>query len=117
MNKKNPYESLKLDSRPDASPVDAQSTLRITESSDETIIISTSVLPDGLWVYGFNVYWRNGRVSASTPSGNNGIFRTQREAQLYAVGYMKMFLEYFTPESRSSLMKAETALIQTNLFD
>ena len=113
---KNPYEYLKVDSLADVLPVAAQASWTITDSREETITIHTSLLPDGTWVYGYNVYWRNGRNSFQRTSAEHGRFRSQREAQLYAVGFMRLYLPYFTEETRSAIVKAESSLLQGELF-
>lgn len=113
---KNPYEYLKTPCLADVEPVDAQSTMSVTDSREESVIIHTTLLPDGSWVYGYSVMWKNGRTSNCRPSAENGLFKSQREAQLYAVGFMLLYLSYFTEETRSSLMKAEASLIQAELF-
>lgn len=116
MMSKNPYEYLKTEYLDDVTPVEAQATWSITDSREESIAIHTSLLPDGLWVYGYMVYWKNGRQSILRTSAENGLFKTQREAQLYAVGFMKLYLLYFQPETREAIIRAESSLIQTQLF-
>ena len=113
---KNPYEYLKTPCLADVKPVEAQATLTITDSRDETISIHTSLLPDGSWVYGYAVYWKNGRISTLRTSAENGTFKNQREAQLYAVGFMRLYLSYFQPETREAIAKAERSLLQATLF-
>lgn len=116
MKSKNPYENLKTDCLEDVRPVEAQASWTITESRDETITLHTSLLPDGAWVYGYSVYWHNGRTSTSPTSATNGLFRTQREAQLYAVGFMTLYLSYFTADTCRDIRKAEASLMQGELF-
>jgi len=116
MNNRNRYENLRIDCLADVDPVAVQHSLTLTDSRDEQITINTSCLPDGLWVYGYLVYWHNGRVSTSNPSAGNGLFRSQREAQLHAVGFMQLYLRFFTEQTREALHRAENKLIQTSLF-
>lgn len=116
MKGKNRYESLKIDCLADVEPVDVQSSWYVADSRDEQIAILTSLLPDGSWVYGYTVYWKNGRVSTCRTTAKNGLFQTQREAQLYAIGFMLMFLEYFTEETRAALRRGEDSLLQASLF-
>lgn len=116
MKNKNPYEYLKTECLEDVLPVDAQASWSITGSRDETITIHTALLPDGAWVYGYNVYWENGRTSTLRASAENGLFKTQREAQLYAVGFMRLYLSYFIGETRKAIMHAESSLLQAQLF-
>lgn len=113
---RNPYEYLKTPCLDDVKPVEAQSSMTITDSRDESIIIHTAILPDGSWVYGYSVNWKNGRNSYSRTSAENGSFKSQREAQLYAVGFMKLYLSYFTEETKASINKAEYRLLQAELF-
>ncbi len=113
---KNPYESLKTPCLDDVKPVPAQSSMTVTSVRDETIIIHTALLPDGSWVYGYAVYWKNGRRSYNPTSAENGSFKSQREAQLYAIGFMSLYLPFFTEESRQAIRKAEKHLVQSELF-
>lgn len=116
MNNKNPYESLKLDCLENAEPVDAQSTWTLTESRDEVVTIFTSLMASGRWVFGYLVNWANGRTSVMQPSPALGLFSSQREAKLYAVGFMLIYLSFFTMETRTCLHRAEASLIQSELF-
>lgn len=116
MNTKNPYESLKTVCLSDVEPVEAQSTWTVTDDNRESVKITTSLLPDGSWVYGYSVYWANGRTSLRQPSAGNGLFRAQRDAQLYALGFMLAFASYFTEDTRAALRSAEATLSQTELF-
>ena len=87
-----------------------------TEGRDETVTIFSSPLPDGYWVYGYLVHWANGRTSVRHPTAALGRFRTQREAKLYAIGFMLLYLDYFLEETRARLHKAEASLLQAELF-
>lgn len=117
MNTRNCYESLRIDCVSDMEPVEAQSTWRVTERRDENITIFSSLLSNGLWVYGYMVNWANGRTSIRKPTAELGLFRTQREAKLYAIGFMKLYLSYFIQETCDALRLAETSLLQGQLFD
>lgn len=116
MSTRNRYEYLKIDCLEDVEPVEAQSTWSVTESNDETISIFTSPLADGSWVYGYMVRWANGRTSARKPTAELGRFHSQREAQLYAIGFMLLYLDYFLECTRSDLRHAEASLMQATLF-
>ena len=116
MNTKNRYEYLKTDCLEDVEPVEAQSTWRVTEGRDETVIIFSSPLPDGSWVYGYLVHWANGRTSVRQPTAALGRFRSQREAKLYAIGFMLLYLDYFLEETRADLRNGEASLLQAELF-
>jgi len=113
---KNPYEYLKTPCLADGKPVEVQSSMTITDSREESITIHTTQLPDGAWTYGYNVHWKNGRTSALQTSAGNGLFKTRREAQLYAVGFMRLYLTYFHPDTREAIVKAESSLMQAALF-
>ena len=116
MNTKNRYEYLKIDCLEDVEPVEAQSTWCVTDDRSETISILSSPLVDGSWVYGYIVHWANGRVSVQQPSASLGRFRSQREAKLYAIGFMLIYLEYFLEETRAALRRGEASLMQAQLF-
>lgn len=116
MSNPNPYAALKSDCLADVEPVEAQSVWTLTDSRDESVTIFTSVLPDGAWVYGYLVQWANGRVSSQKPTAELGRFRSQRDAKLYAVGFMLSYLDYFTEATRGAIKSAELSLQQTNLF-
>ena len=116
MSAKNRYESLKIDCLEDVEPVEALSSWSVTEGRDETVTIFSSPLPDNTWVYGYLVHWANGRTSVQQPTASLGKFRTQRDAKLYAIGFMLIYLEYFLEETRASLCNAEASLLQAELF-
>lgn len=114
---RNDYDSLKIDCLEDVEPVEATASWTITEPRSETITITTALLPDGFWVHGYTVYWCKGGSSIKKPTAALGKFRSQRDAELYAIGFMKMYLEYFTPETRYAIRIAEHSLSQTQLFN
>lgn len=116
MGQQNQYDYLKIDCLDDIEPVEAIASWTITDSRDETVTITNAVLPDGHWVYGYNVYWANGRMSATGPTAKFGKFRSQREARLHAIGFMKMFLPHFIQDTRNALRHAENTLLQGELF-
>lgn len=117
MKAKNPYDNLKTDCLEDVEPVKASASWTVTDSKEETIIITTAVLPDGFWVYGYNVYWAKNGTSSVLPTAEHGKFRSQREAKLHAIGFMKMYLPFFLQNTRDAICSAETTLLQGNLFD
>lgn len=100
MKRRNQYDYLKIESHDAVEPVEATASWQITDSRHETITITTAVLPDGTWVYGYRVFWASGDVSSTKPSPSFGTFRYQRDANLHALGFMKNYLSYFTSESR-----------------
>lgn len=116
MKTKNRYEYLKIDCLADVSPVEPQSTWCVTEGRDETVTIFSSPLTDGSWVYGYLVHWANGRTSVQPPTASLGRFRSQREANLYAIGFMLLYQDYFREETREALRRGEASLIQAKLF-
>lgn len=117
MKTQNQYDYLKIECLEDVSPVEATASWTVTESRDETIIITSALLPDGFWVYGYVVYWGKGGSSSKGPTAELGKFRTQREAKLHAIGFMKMYLSYFIPDTRNALLSAESSLMQGHLFE
>lgn len=117
MTEQNQYEYLKIDCLEDVEPVDASDSWTITDSRDERITITSTCLPDGFWVYGYIVYWNKGATSVRRPTAELGKFRSQRDARLHAVGFMKLYLKYFIQDTRDALRIAETSLLQGVLFD
>lgn len=117
MKLQNQYDYLKIDCFEDVKPVEATSFWTVTDSRRETITITTAVLPEGLWVYGYTVCWAKGGTSAMQPTPENGKFRSQREAKLHAIGFMKIYLSYFLPETQDSILSAEKNVLQARLFD
>lgn len=112
----NKYKYLNRGCRFDLKPVEATASWELSQESEERVRIDTAMLPDGDWVYGYQVYWKNGQVSVSPPVAANGCFASQRDAQLYAIGYMLCFRKYFQPASDEALRRAELKLLQTE-FD
>ena len=45
-----------------------------------------------------------------------GRFRSQREAKLYAIGFMLLYLDYFLEETRADIRNGEASLLQAELF-
>ena len=117
MKQLNQYDFLKIDCLDDVDPVEATASWTVTDSRDEIVTITSAPLPDGSWGYGYVVHWLKGDLSAKGPTPELGKFRTQREAKLHAVGFLKMYLPYFTPDTREALRRAETSLLQSQLFD
>ena len=114
---RNKYERLKIDCLEDVEPVDASSSWTITNSRREIITITNTILPDGSWVYGYNVYWANGKNSMVKPSAKRGKFRSIRDARLYAIGFLLIYLNHFLSDTQDAVREAEKLLLQTQLFD
>lgn len=112
----NPYEHLKLDRLCNFDPVAPQSTWVITEHPDERVAILTSALEQGEWCYGYQVCWKNGRISYLEPDPQKGLFASQREAQLYALGFMSLYASYFTEATNTAILKSISIKSQTSLF-
>ena len=112
----NQYEALKIPAAYGRHIEVEQTHLSVTSAKDESIVIYASRFDNGLWAMGYSVIWADGRTSAKTPDPIDGVFRSDRDAFLYGVGFMIQYLEYFTPKTRDSLREALGRLIQTNLF-
>ena len=114
----NRYDGLRIAApAPDLSPVEASSSWTLTDSRAEVITISSALLPDGSWVYGFCVSWAKGGKSSRLPSAESGRFRSQHDAKLHAVGFMLGYIEHFIPEYQDALRAAEKSLVQLSLFE
>lgn len=116
MKNVNPYANLRLDCLRDAMPVEAQHSWLITSCPDERITLYTAMTDEGLWLYGYEVWWARQRLSTQKPSAALGMFRSQREAQLYAIGFLGVYLDYFIEETRNAIRDAEAKLQQASLF-
>ena len=112
-----PYDDLKVDCLEDWAPIEASAAWTITDSPKESICITTAMMPDGHFVYGYIVNWGRGGSSAVLPSAERGLFHTQREAKLHCLGFMKAYLSYFLPDTQRSLVDAESSLLQGSLFE
>lgn len=112
MTQSNPYSYLKIDDDFDASPLEVQNTWVVDNSSDDIVTLFTSEASDGSWVYGYHVTWKDGRVSHKVPTAALGRFRSEREAKLYAVGFMLSFKDYFCESTVSALRRGEAELQQ-----
>ena len=112
-----PYEYLRHEEYPDASPATSYSTENISFERDETVSILTAEVVPGKWVGGYSVIWRNGRRSFLSPSLSNGWFSSEREAKLFYLGFMAGYLSYFTPASRRAINDAIARYSQSVLFD
>lgn len=114
----NNYASLAVDTDANAKPVKPDATWCITESrADETIKITTAKLPNGLWVYGFEVYWAKGHTSIREPCANHGMFQTEREAELHCIGFLRNYLKHYQIATCFYIRAAEHKLLQGSLFD
>lgn len=116
MKKGNPYEYLRTPCLEDSEPVATQSSWVITDGKEETITIFTTRLESGFWVYGYAVNWFNGRASVKPPSAEQGLFQSQREARLYAIGFMLLFGSYFQSQTLAALHAAKASCLQSELF-
>ena len=112
----NKYDHLKIDKLVESPVFSEQFNIEVTDSRDETIQIITAPLQSGEWVYGYNVWWKNGRHSNAKPSPDTWLFRTEREARLHAIGFFLLYLPFFTQDSRQSLLRAEIIYSQGSLF-
>ena len=113
----NPYDSLMVDRLNGYKPVEATASCTVSTGRDELVVITTALLPDGFWCYGYYVVWLNTRSSLEHPSPDRGRFRSQRDAQLHCIGFFKHYLEFFTPENQLAILDFEKSLAQKSLFD
>lgn len=118
MKNKNPYEYLKQEFLGEVSPVEQPDAKACTiiGSDGESITLLTGQLRSGEYVYGYDVRWANGRRSSLPVEPHDGVFRSEREALLYIVGFMLSFAEYFNEGTRNSLRDKEKQLLQIPLF-
>lgn len=112
----NPYNHLRIECHDDVAPVEATSLWPVSAGKAEQITITSALLSEGLWVYGYVVHWARGGISAKDPIAEHGKFRTQREAKLHAVGFMKAYLPHFLPDTQADILAAERSLQQDSLF-
>ncbi len=110
----NKYESLKqrvIDDAPDLLPgIEYPISKRPAESV--AIIISSA---GDWWTWGYSVYWANGQSSYRNPSFRIGVFLSERDAILYAIGFMLSYAEYFLPDTLANIKAAERRYNKTSL--
>ncbi len=117
MDYNNPYESLKIPYLDDSAEYQPLSETRISASSHESIFIFTAQA-DGYWIYGYQVYWANGQTSLRKPSKTFGLFKSERDARLHCIGFMKAYIDHFLPETAVNLRTAERQYLKPILpFD
>ncbi|MCM1310855.1 MAG: hypothetical protein NC301_07520 [Bacteroides sp.] len=116
MSDRNPYEYLAVSYLDDCPPLEAQSVYYITADPGETITIFTAQMRLGMYAYGYEVTWANGRKSYKSVAPDGRVFRSEREARLYAVGFMRLYESAFLPDTRRALIEAEHQLSQATLF-
>lgn len=113
----NRYDSLKCDILMDCAAVPATDTWTLTDNAGETVTVCCGMTSSGHYVYGYIVYWANGRTSSAQPSSDMGVFRTLRDARLHAIGFFNIYLEYFLPSTQADIKAAEATLLQSKLFN
>lgn len=113
----NPYEYLKVQGITEfiASPDDEQHRLNITDNNQETAIIITQRSGE-YWCGGFQFYWHHGNTSCKRPDPSNGLFSTERDARLYYIAYLSLFMDYYIEETKSSIKDALLEYSQQTLF-
>ncbi len=111
---KNKYESLKqrvIDDAPDLLP---GLEYPISKRPAESVSIITSSAGEW-WAFGYSVYWANGQSSYRNPSFRIGVFRSERDAILYGIGFMLAYAEYFQPDTVANINAAERRYNKTSL--
>lgn len=116
--KPNPYEYLRLTDI--QIPVDSlqlgeERRINITENNAETAVIITASVGQ-YWCGGIQFYWHHGGVSYKKPDPANGLFRTEREARLYYIGYLSLFLDYYIDDTKEAIREAIHEYSQQTLF-
>ncbi len=110
----NKYESLKLRIIDDAPELRPEHETHLSKHPAESVSIFTSSSAD-CWAWGYIVYWANGHSSHRLPSFCIGVFRTERDAILYGIGFMLSYAEYFKPETVENIKAAERRYTSTSL--
>lgn len=123
MNKQeppNPFEHLKIEAPAmeivDPWPEIGQHSITITTNKEETATILTKQVGQ-FWCGGFTFYWHHNNVSYKMPDPANGIFRTEREAQLYYIAYLSLFMDYYLDDTKEAINNALNEYSQQNLFE
>lgn len=115
MNKyENPYETLKIPFLGDSPEFAPTSQFRVSAHPAETIFIFTSRV-DGYWIYGYQVHWTNGQISLRQPTKSFGLFRSESDARLHCIGFMKGFLKHFSEDTVNNIRAAERRFRTTSL--
>ena len=109
------YESLRSPMDfPDAPDLLPKNEVPLSGKPAEIITIFTAV-ECGRWAWGYRVCWANGRTSFCNPSFRSGVFRSERDAILYGIGYMKSYAEYFQHDTVDNIRAAERRHSATTL--
>lgn len=120
-NPTNPFEHLKITAHSieiiDYSPLTDVRSVTITDNSEETAVILTKRLGENLWCGGFQFYWEIGNVSYKKPDPANGLFRSEREARLYYIAFLSLYMDYFTEGTKNAINNALREYSQQNLFE
>ena len=61
-------------------------------------------------------YLRLKDIEYSMPDPANGLFRTEREARLYYLGYLSLFLDYYIEDTIEAIREAIHEYSQQTLF-
>ncbi len=108
---KNPYEHLKVSDTGTDRQSHPVSRMTVSSHPAESVYILT-VCIDGAWIYGYQVYWANGHTSQRTPSTSSGTFRTEQDARLYCIGFLRSYASYFRPDTLANIRAAESRLLK-----
>lgn len=116
MIRRNAYEHLRM---PEVAAVvnkEITQSITIYDSSTESVQLYISEISPGKWSLGYWILFENGKTADKMPGDLVGWFKTAQDAQLYFLGYMNQYREYFSEDCIYEVKKQILSLIQQTLF-
>ena len=97
LNSINPFETLRLPGTPDSVAIrDNFETIVVYDDRKEVVKILVADAGDDRFVFGYDIYFLNGRHANRLPSLENGYCTTANNAVLYFLGYIKKYASRFS---------------------
>lgn len=116
MVQRNPYEHLRH--QENIWPCTAQhyEHVKVADFSPEHIDMYTAEIDPGKFSYGYMIGFKDGRQASKMPGDLSGWFSSRKDAELYFLGYIIRYKEYFSDEAIRAVKKLIVERIQINLF-
>lgn len=113
---KNRYEHLRMQGFEDENPHNDYQVHSVFRSNVEIIDAYIAKITPELVVLGYGIWFKNGRNAIRKPSAENGIFRDEKDALLWFLGYIVAKKEYFSQDVLFDVKNQITELAQGSLF-